>query len=111
MSSRKQEMVTIRVPRDDWALLLETLTLDSRSGAFDPELRRRIRDALKQVRQVDEPWVLTVVWAGVPEEAKVFWDEKEAIKAAKLAVKELRADYDVLVLTQGEATVYSWPKD
>ena len=111
MSGRKKEMVTLRVPGKDWALLLETLTLDSRSRAFDPELRRRIRDALKHVRQVDEPWVLTVVYAGVPDETTVFWDEKEAIKAAKRSVRELREEYDVLMLTQGGVIIYSWPKN
>ena len=111
MGSGKKEMVTIRVPRDDWALLLETLTLDSRSGAFDPELRHRIREALQHVRQEGEPYILTTVCSGVPEEARVLWDEREAIQAAKREAKALRVDYDALCLTRAGEVWYSWPKD
>ena len=111
VARKKKEMLTIRVPGEDWAVLLETLTMDSRSGTFDPALRRRIRDALKQVRKPGEPYVLTVVCSGVPEEAVVFWDEQEALRAAKHAVKDLREDYDVLSLTRGGEVYYSWPKD
>ena len=57
MARRKSpEMVTLRVPRKDWEVLLSTLTLDSRSIAFDPELRRRIREALKGVREAGGPY-------------------------------------------------------
>jgi len=111
VSTKKKEMVTIRVPRNDWALLLETLTLDSRSAAFDPELRRRIKGALERVRQVGDPWVLSVVCSGVQEESTVFWDEQEALRAAKREIRDLREDYDMLSLTCAGEAVYSWPQD
>jgi len=45
----------IRLPQDAWDKLRETLELDSKSSAFDPELRKEIRAALDQVEHAAEP--------------------------------------------------------
>lgn len=45
-------IVTLRVPAAAWRILEETLRLDARSSAFDPELRRQIEAALGQVEDV-----------------------------------------------------------
>jgi hypothetical protein len=45
--------LTLRAPRAAWARLRETLEADARSSAFDPELRREIREALDQVEEVE----------------------------------------------------------
>ena len=47
------KLQVIAVPYDAWELLWETLEMDSQAGNFDPELRRRIREALDQVNAVD----------------------------------------------------------
>ncbi len=44
--------VSIRLPQDAWEKLTETLALDAKSSAFDPELRKEIREALDQVEHV-----------------------------------------------------------
>ena len=44
-----ESYVTIRAPEQVWELLHETLLLDARSKAFDPQLRKDIADALAQV--------------------------------------------------------------
>ena len=46
------EHVTLRLPQEAWEKLRETLELDSKSSAFDPELRKEIREALDQVEHV-----------------------------------------------------------
>jgi len=48
------ETVLLRVRREDWQLLVETLQLDARSGAFDPPLRRRLKQALARLRLLQE---------------------------------------------------------
>ena len=103
-------MITIRVPRDAWALLCETLALDARSSAFDPKLRKRIAQALRQVTEVDEPYILVTVKSGVPE-ASLFWAREKAIKAAKHEIKALTAEYDVAVVFHRGAEVFTWPQE
>jgi len=53
-AGKKEETVTLRAPREAWDLLAETLKLDAKSKAFDPALRIKIQEALKQVREVNE---------------------------------------------------------
>ena len=48
------ECVTIRLSQDAWEKLRETLELDAKSSAFDPELRKEIREALDQVEYVTD---------------------------------------------------------
>ncbi|MEN6550106.1 MAG: hypothetical protein ABFE07_29025 [Armatimonadia bacterium] len=52
MPRSERLLIYLKIPREQWALLLETLTLDARSSAFDPKLRRRIARALKTVRYI-----------------------------------------------------------
>ncbi len=106
----KKKMVTLRLPQKSWELLAETLTLDAKSKAFDKALRRRIREALDQVQDVCEPYVLVLVYAGTVSKVTVFWSENEAIKAAQEEVKELREEYDILVVEHGNERVYGWPE-
>jgi hypothetical protein len=47
--------VIVRLPQEAWEKLRETLELDSKSSAFDPELRKEIREALDQVEHVADP--------------------------------------------------------
>lgn len=47
------DVVLLRVPRDAWETLSETLAMDTQSNAFDSELQREINDALEQVDEVD----------------------------------------------------------
>ena len=108
--SKKQETLTIRVPRDAWELICETLALDAKSKAFDPALREKLVAAMRQVHDAGEPYLLVTVYAGVPDKMKVFWDEKEALRAAREQVKSLRPDYDALVVRQGDVEVYGWPE-
>ena len=46
------ETTIVRVPADAWCVLEETLEMDARSSAFDPELRRQITAALGRVEDV-----------------------------------------------------------
>jgi len=46
------ERAIIRLPREAWQKIKETLELDAKSSAFDPELRKEIREALDQVEHV-----------------------------------------------------------
>ncbi len=46
------ERAIIRLPQEAWQKIRETLELDARSSAFDPELRKEIREALDQVEHV-----------------------------------------------------------
>jgi len=108
---KKQKMVTLRVPGKAWDLLAETLAMDARSKAFDPDLRRRVGKALDEVQEVADPYVLATACSGVLDKAEVFWDQEEALKAAKKEAEELREDYDVLSLTQAEEILYSWPSN
>jgi hypothetical protein len=45
----KTDYVYLKVPRDAWDLLEETLCMDAESSAFDEVLRQEISDALSQV--------------------------------------------------------------
>jgi len=103
-------MVTIRLPRNAWALLRETLTLDARSGAFEPKLRKQIAHALKQIREVAEPYILVTVKSGIPE-ASLFWDQEKAIKAAKREAKTLNVENDRAVVFHQGNEVFSWPHE
>ena len=47
----EEEILTIRIPRDAWDVLFETLALDARSIGCDKALRRVIQQALKQVHE------------------------------------------------------------
>jgi len=49
MKYNGKNMVLVRFPRKDWELFLETLQMDSRSGAFDPKLRKRLELALSRL--------------------------------------------------------------
>ena len=49
------EYVMVRLPQEAWDKLRETLELDAKSSAFDPELRKEIREALDQVEHVADP--------------------------------------------------------
>lgn len=67
------ESVIVKIPEKDWAVLSETLELDSQSYGFDPSLRRTIALALKDVKEVGRKkvgrtWYLELL---VPEGA---WD-------------------------------------
>jgi len=44
--------VYLKIPRESWALLEETLQKDSESKVFDPELRSAIKTALAEVKQI-----------------------------------------------------------
>ena len=46
--------MTIRLPLEAWRKIRETLELDAKSSAFDPELRKQIREALDQVEYVTD---------------------------------------------------------
>ena len=55
------EYITIHLPQEAWEKLRETLELDAKSSAFDPELRKEIREALDQVEYVtDSPSLVQV---------------------------------------------------
>jgi hypothetical protein len=45
------ETAVLSLPKDDWALFQETLSLDARSPVFDAGLRADIRRALAHVRE------------------------------------------------------------
>ena len=47
--------MTLHVPLESWKVLVETLRLDARSAAFDPQLRQRIQQALSSVEVVAQP--------------------------------------------------------
>lgn len=48
----RRSHVTVRIPEAAWDLLAETLRMDSKSSAFDPDLRREIAEAYESVRLV-----------------------------------------------------------
>jgi hypothetical protein len=48
------EIVVLTVPAIDWALLEETLRVDSESASFDKDLREQIADSLSRVVDVTE---------------------------------------------------------
>ncbi len=107
----KNDMVVLRVPRDSWKVLRETLERDSESKAFDEDLRRSIFRSLREVREVGAPFILVEVFGGVPSKVEVFWEKGKALRAARRRFKSLRRDYDALVLTQKGDTLYSWPEE
>lgn len=47
-------MTTLRMPKDSWELLSETLHMDSKSKAVDPYLRGMITNALNSVTEITE---------------------------------------------------------
>ncbi len=48
------ERAIIRLPQEAWQKIRETLELDAKSSAFDPELRKEIREALDEVEHVTD---------------------------------------------------------
>ena len=104
------EMLTLRVPRRAWGLLASTLAMDAKSKAFDKVLREKLVKALKRVREVGEPYILVTVASGVPDVGGVFWQEAEAVEAARRLTKSLRPDNDAVVVTRGGEEVFGWPK-
>ena len=44
--------ITLRLPTEAWELLRETLEMDSRSRAFDPDLRHAITPSLEAIQEV-----------------------------------------------------------
>ena len=106
---QEDKTITLRVSRSAWELLSETLKLDSESTAFDPALREQLCTALSQVHEAGEPYVLVVIFAGLPEHASVHWSEDEAIRAAKERIKDLREEYDEVVVVQDGVVVFEWP--
>ena len=113
MSSRKheEEILTIRIPRNAWETLSETLALDAKSISCDKALRDEIAAALRQVHEVGEPCVLVGLYGGVPSKVEVYWDEAAAIKAARKEVKSMREDEDIVTVRHGDVHVYGWPED
>ena len=88
MSSRKQDILIIRVPRGVWEMLSETLALDAKSKAFDPALRRSVRKAMRQVREAGEPYVLVGLYGGIPSKVKVYWSHlKEGIPQGRIELE------------------------
>ena len=47
-----KDNVILSIPREAWDLLLETLSLDARSSAFDRALREKISNAIKQITEI-----------------------------------------------------------
>lgn len=45
----KRKTVIVHLYEEDWDLFLETLHADSESSAFDPELRKQLKDALDRI--------------------------------------------------------------
>jgi len=45
-------IVMLVIPKDEWDIMQETLTLDSHSKAFDASLRTKISDALDSVHEM-----------------------------------------------------------
>ena len=104
---------TIRCPQAAWAKLRETLELDADSSAFDPVLRREIRQALEQVEYARDPDALAQAARNVLEWAEHMcgWDapcwerlrravtEMEPVSdGASSAAVALRRVYDILYL-------------
>lgn len=48
-------MITLRMREEDWNFLLETLQMDAKSSAFDPQLRAMIKETLKEIAVIDVP--------------------------------------------------------
>ena len=55
--------------------------------------------------------MLVGLYGGLPSKVDVFWDEDEAVKAAKEEIKSMREDEDTLTVRHGDVHVYGWPED
>lgn len=64
----KTKYVTLRVPADDWDTLWETLECDSRSSAFDKDLREEISEAMQEVQVVQPPQLILIIEGGVVQQ-------------------------------------------
>ncbi len=110
------ERAIIRLPREAWRKIKETLELDSKSSAFDPELRKEIREALDQVEHVtDSPSVAQAAQDVLEWAAQMGGWEAPCWERLRLAVNEpaaqsespdsadaaLRRIYDLLYLDTG----------
>ena len=49
---KSKDYTVLLVPTAAWSTLQETLQMDTRSGAFDPNLRKEISKALNQVQPI-----------------------------------------------------------
>lgn len=58
-----EKCVVLQVPQEAWDTLQETLTLDSRSPAFDPSERERVRKALESVEDLGPGRLVPTVWS------------------------------------------------
>lgn len=91
-----REYVTVRLPQDAWDKLKETLELDSESSAFDPELRKEIREALDQVEHVaDSPSLVQAAKDVLEWAAQMGGWEAPCWERLRVAVRE--------AATQGES--------
>ena len=109
MTETAEDMVTLRAPRKAWQTLVETLSLDAQSAAFDPDLRTSIRAALASVEEMNQPYMTVIVTAGVPSHVSAHWDRNEALQVVREELISLRADEDAVVVACGEDVVFSWP--
>ena len=110
------ERAIIRLPREAWQKLRETLELDARSSAFDPELRKEIREALDQVEHVtDSPSLVQAAqdvlewaaqmggweapcWEGLRRAVREAAAQSESPDSAESALRHI---YDLLYLDIG----------
>ena len=53
MAKPEKLYVVLRMPKDSWDTLSETLEMDSESGSFDRDLRKDIRKALDSVEVME----------------------------------------------------------
>lgn len=51
----RKKTVVLEVPVDAWETLKETLELDTQSAAFDKDLRKKISEALSEVKEHTKP--------------------------------------------------------
>lgn len=49
---KTKNCTVLLIPNEAWETLHETLQMDTQSSAFDPDLRREIKQALDQVRPI-----------------------------------------------------------
>lgn len=54
MSKKKERRLLISIPEDSWDILEETLESDSKSSAFDENLREEISEALAQTKDASK---------------------------------------------------------